>query len=364
MKQLPEKYEDKIIEKKLQDFWLASGVYNWVDNSINHQPSTNNFVIDTPPPTISGSLHMGHIFSYTQTDFIARYKRMRGFNVFYPMGFDDNGLPTERLVEKERKTKAHLHPREKFIEMCNEVVEKYRVEFRDLFRAIALSVDWNQEYHTISDEVMKLSQMSFLDLYNKNQAYRALEPMFWDPVDQTAIAQAEIEEKELDSFENYIWFGLRVKEGENKGKFVKIRKSATHLTSPRKQGEEQGENLPLLAGGEGAEAPEGGIYDVTYCDQSDPEWYKGIEVMTTRPELLPACVAFMYHPEDTRAEILKNCEAITPLFQVIVPTQEDEAVQKDKGTGVVMCCTFGDEQDVRWWKKHKLNLRIVLDKFG
>ncbi len=317
MKQLPEKYEDKIIEKKLQDFWLNSGVYNWVDNSINQQPTTSNFVIDTPPPTISGALHMGHIFSYTQTDFIARYKRMRGFNVFYPMGFDDNGLPTERLVEKERKTKAHLHPREKFIEMCNETVEKYRVEFRDLFRAIALSVDWNQEYHTISDEVMKLSQMSFIDLYNKNQAYRALEPMFWDPVDQTAIAQAEIEEKELDSFENYIWFGLMTESQHQK-----------HLAGEKINWED----------------------------------LEKVEIMTTRPELLPACVALMVHPDDEHK--YKGKKAVTPLFQAIVPIVADDAVQKDKGTGLVMCCTFGDEQDIRWWKKHKLELRIILNKYG
>ncbi len=312
MKKLPKKFDDKSTEKKWQEIWLSNGVYNWDSNS-----KKESYVIDTPPPTISGSLHMGHIFSYTQTDFIARYKRMRGLNVFYPMGFDDNGLPTERLVEKEKKTKAHLHSREDFIKMCNETVEKYRVEFRDLFRSIALSVDWNQEYHTISDEVRKISQMSFLDLYNKKQAYRTLEPMFWDPADQTAIAQAEIEEKELDSFENYIFFGL--------------------ITEEQEKQHQQGKKI----------------------NWDDIE---KVEIMTTRPELLPACVALMVHPDDV--EKYKGKKAVTPLFQAIVPIVADEAVQKDKGTGVVMCCTFGDEQDVRWWKQHKLGLKIVLNKFG
>ena len=205
MKELPQNYDAALVEKKWQDEWESKKIYAW-DETVSRDDS---FVIDTPPPTISGQLHMGHIFSYTQTDFVARYKRMKGFNIFYPMGFDDNGLPTERLVEKEKKKKAYQYPsREDFIKDREEVAEKYRVQFRNLFKSIALSVDWKQEYHTISDEVMKISQMSFIDLYNKGLVERKLEPMFWDPVDQTAIAQAEIEEKELDSFENYIWFGL------------------------------------------------------------------------------------------------------------------------------------------------------------
>jgi len=361
MKELPQNYDAAIVEKKWQDEWEQEKIYAW-DSEVSREDS---FVIDTPPPTISGQLHMGHIFSYTQTDFIARYKRMQGFNIFYPMGFDDNGLPTERLVEKEKKKKAYQYPsREDFIKDCEEVAEKYRLQFRNLFKSIALSVDWKQEYHTISDEVMKISQMSFIDLYNKGLVERKLEPMFWDPIDQTAIAQAEIEEKELDSFENYIWFGLRVKEGEHKGKFVKIRNKNSSLRGAESDvaihttNGQASQTDGLLRSARNDE------WVAEYTTQSDPEWFKGIEVMTTRPEMLPACVAFMYHPEDERAEILKNCEAITPLFHAIVPTIADEAVQKDKGTGVVMCCTFGDEQDVRWWKAHKLELKIILDKFG
>ena len=308
MKELPQNYNSAEVEKKWQKEWLASGVYNWNENIARK----DSYVIDTPPPTVSGSLHMGHIFSYTQADFIARFQRMIGKNVFYPMGFDDNGLPTERLVEKTRKTKALLHSREDFIKMCEEVAEGARKDFRNLFESIALSVDWNQEYHTISDECRKISQMSFLDLYKKNEVYRKLQPMFWDPIDQTAIAQAEVEEKELDSFENYIWFGL-------------IDEKA---------------------------------------DPKNTKWedLEKVEIMTTRPELLAACVALVVHPDN--AAKYKGKKAVTPLFNTIVPIIADEKVDKEKGTGVVMCCTFGDETDIEWWKKHKLETRIIIDKFG
>lgn len=308
MKELPQNYDAKLTEKEWQDIWLKSGVYNWNKN----ESRENSFVIDTPPPTVSGSLHMGHIYSYTQTDFIARFQRMSGRNVFYPMGFDDNGLPTERLVEKTKKTKAHLHSREEFISMCDEVAEGARKDFRNLFESIALSVDWNQEYHTISDDSRRISQMSFLDLHKKNEVYRKLQPMFWDPIDQTAIAQAEIEEKELDSFENYIWFGL-------------IDANA----------------------------------DIKNAKWEDLE---KVEIMTTRPELLAACVALVVHPDN--AVKYKGRQAVTPLFNSIVPIIADDKVDKEKGTGAVMCCTFGDETDITWWKKHNLDTRIIIDKFG
>ncbi len=308
MKELPQNYDAQLVEKKWQQTWLSSGVYNWNENI----SKADSFVIDTPPPTVSGHLHMGHIYSYTQADFIARFQRMTGKNVFYPMGFDDNGLPTERLVEKTKKTKAHLHSREDFIKMCEEVAEGARKDFRSLFESIALSVDWNQEYYTISDESRRISQMSFLDLYKKNEVYRKLQPMFWDPIDQTAIAQAEIEEKELDSFENYIWFGLIDEKADLKtAKWEDLEK---------------------------------------------------VEIMTTRPELLAACVALMVHPDDEHK--YKGKKAVTPIFNAVVPIVADEKVQKDKGTGVVMCCTFGDETDIEWWKKHDLGTRIIIDKFG
>ncbi len=308
MKELPQNYEAIATEKKWQKEWHKSGVYNWNEKVARE----DSYVIDTPPPTVSGSLHMGHIYSYTQADFIARFQRMIGKNVFYPMGFDDNGLPTERLVEKTKKTKAHLHTREDFIKMCNEVAEGARKDFRNLFESIALSVDWNQEYYTISDESRRISQMSFLDLYKKNEVYRKLQPMFWDPIDQTAIAQAEIEEKELDSFENFIWFGLI---DEN-------------------------------------------------ADIKNTKWedLQKVEIMTTRPELLAACVALVIHPDD--AHKYKGKKAVTPLFNFIVPIIADDKVDKEKGTGVVMCCTFGDETDIFWQRKHSLEIRLFIDKHG
>lgn len=308
MKNLPDKYDHKLAEKKWQETWEKKGVYHWDNNSTR----ADSYVIDTPPPTVSGVLHMGHIFSYTQADFIARYQRMKGKSVFYPMGFDDNGLPTERLVEKTIKKRATDMSREEFIIECEKVVKGAEEEFRALFRSVALSVDWRQEYQTISAESRKISQLSFLDLYNKDRAYRKLQPMLWDPVDQTAIAQAEVEDKELASFANYIPFGI-VGENENPEeiKWGKIEK---------------------------------------------------VTVMTTRPELLAACVALMCHPDD--AAKYKGKMAITPLFGVKVPIIADEKVDKEKGTGVVMCCTFGDETDIAWWKKYNLPLRIVLNKYG
>lgn len=159
MKPLPDKYEHGEAESRWQNSWEKADVYRW-DSSL---PREQTYVIDTPPPTVSGTLHMGHVFSYTQADFIARYQRMSGKTVFYPMGFDDNGLPTERLVEKTKKVRATDMTREEFIELCMGVSEEARKEFRDLFTSIALSIDWNEEYHTVSEQSRRISQMSFLD---------------------------------------------------------------------------------------------------------------------------------------------------------------------------------------------------------
>ncbi|NDF13664.1 MAG: hypothetical protein EB060_12730, partial [Proteobacteria bacterium] len=273
---LPAQYDTAVIEKKWQDFWLANNTYAWNPNASREE----SYVIDTPPPTVSGTLHMGHVYSYTQADFIARFQRMNGKNVFYPMGFDDNGLPTERLVEKTLNIKGSAMPRAEFIEKCQGVVKEAEEEFRRLFKSAALSVDWNQEYQTISDEVRRISQASFVDLLKKGEAYRDFRPTYWDWVDQTAIAQAEIENKEMPGVMNEIEFTLE-------------------------------DGSPLV-------------------------------IMTTRPELLGACVAVMYHPEDPNAAKYKGKTATTPLFGVKVPMIADEAVERDKGTGIVMCCTFGD----------------------
>lgn len=298
MKPLPPSYNSKVTEQVWQKRWESMGIYHW-DLSIRREDS---YIIDTPPPTVSGLLHMGHIFSYTQADFIARYQRMSGKNVFYPMGFDDNGLPTERLVEKVKKIRAGDMSREAFIATCEEVVKEAEEEFRRLFKSVALSVDWTQEYQTVSPQSRKLSQLSFLDLYHKGYAYRQLQPMLWDPVDQTAIAQAEVEDHE----------------------------KASHM------------------------------HDIQFSDEQG----KPLVIATTRPELIAACVALLYHPDDGRYASLKGTCAISPLFGVKIPVLADEKVDKEKGTGLVMCCTFGDETDIHWWRTHRLPIRLVLNKYG
>jgi valyl-tRNA synthetase len=298
MKSLPKNYEHKEREKHWQEHWVSAGTYHFRDD----QPRDQTFVIDTPPPTVSGILHMGHIFSYTQADFVARYQRMSGKDVFYPMGFDDNGLPTERLVEKTKNVRGSAMPRAEFVALCREVVKDAEDEFRRLFKSTALSVDWRQEYQTISDQCRQLSQASFVDLYKNNHAYRDFRPTYWDWVDQTAIAQAEIENKELPGTMNEIEFALE-------------------------------DGSPLV-------------------------------IMTTRPELLGACVAVMYHPEDPNAAKYKGKTAITPLFGVKVPMIDDEAVEREKGTGLVMCCTFGDDTDKEWWRKYDFPSRPILGLDG
>ena len=299
MKALPKKYKHSEVEHKWQAYWETQDIFCW-DAS---ESRDNSFVIDTPPPTVSGLLHMGHIFSYTQADFVARYQRMRGKTVFYPMGFDDNGLPTERLVEKVKKVRASDLSREDFITLCEGVAEEARNEFRKLFKSVALSVDWHEEYHTISDESRRISQLSFVDLFEKDKAYRKLQPMLWDPVDRTAIAQAEVEDKELESHFNDIYFGV---------------------------------------------------------EGSDEK----ITIATTRPELIPACVAVFFHPDDERYQHLSGKTAVTALLGVKVPLIADDNVKMDKGTGLVMCCTFGDETDIEWWRTHDLPTRIILNEYG
>jgi len=298
MAEFQKKYKFNDSEKKWQDFWQVQGVYLWDEN----ESRENTYVVDTPPPTVSGQLHIGHVYSYTHTDFVVRYQRMKGKNIFYPMGFDDNGLPTERLVEKKRKVRASNMNREEFIAICQDVVESEEEKFRDLFSNIALSVDWNIEYRTISPTSCKISQLSFLDLMHKGQVYRDSQPMLWDPVDQTALAQADIEDHEQTTFMNDVQFTT-----------------------------EDGE--PIV-------------------------------IATTRPELLPACVSVFYHPDDKRYQKYEGQFAISPLFGVRVPLLADDMVDPEKGTGLVMCCTFGDQTDIIWWRKHNLPTKIIFSKWG
>jgi len=242
MSKLPDKYDAKIVENKWREQWQKQQIYKWR----NDLPKAQTFVIDTPPPTVSGLLHMGHVFSYTQADFVARYNRMQGKDVFYPMGFDDNGLPTERLVEKIIDKKAMVfeaQEREKnhggsgyFVAKCREVVKDAEEEFEALFNEIALSVDWSQKYQTISAESQKISQASFLDLYQKGLVEKRFSPVFWDIADRTALAKADIIDKEIEGEMYFINFTLDDKNQK-------------------------------------------------------------LEIMTTRPELLPACVAVMISTE-------------------------------------------------------------------
>ena len=290
------KYQFKDIETKYNTLWDTTKLYKWKNSG------TNQFIIDTPPPTISGQLHIGHVFSYCHTDFIARYQRMLGKDVFYPIGFDDNGLPTERLVEKTKKIRATAIGRKEFKTICTQVSNEFRIQFKQLFQSIGISYDWNLEYHTISKEIQKISQTSFINLYNKGKLYRKLQPIFWDCIDKTAIARAEVEENELLSFMNTITFST--------------------------------------------------------------EAGKTINIATTRPELMPACVAVFFNPSDVRYQDLLGQNAIVPIFGNKVKILPDDQVKIDKGTGLVMCCTFGDEMDVYWWNKHSLDTKIIISKSG
>ncbi|WP_425361341.1 valine--tRNA ligase [Candidatus Tisiphia endosymbiont of Ceraclea dissimilis] len=298
MTEFPKDYSFSESERKWQKFWQEQKIYLWDKNETRE----NSFVVDTPPPTVSGQLHIGHVYSYTQADFMVRFKRMLGKNIFYPIGFDDNGLPTERLVEKQKQIKATNMAREQFVEICKEVVISEEEKFRSLFNQMALSVDWTLEYQTINPLSRKMSQMSFLDLVNKGEVYRNNQPILWDPVDQTALAQADIEDQEKTSMMNDVIF--QTSKGER------------------------------------------------------------IIIATTRPELLPACVAVFYNPNDDRYKHLQGQFAITPLFDVKVPILADDLAQIDKGTGLVMCCTFGDVTDITWWRVHNLPIKIIIDKKG
>jgi valyl-tRNA synthetase len=298
MKRFPEKYQQDKAEADWRTRWAASSAFRWNSEA----PASADYVIDTPPPTVSGTLHVGHVYSYTQADIIARYFRMSGRNVLYPIGWDDNGLPSERLVEKVKKVRSGGMQRDAFVALCREVIPAYEDQFRELFSRLALSVDWTREYQTISNESRTVSQLSFVDLYRKGLVDRRLEPTLWDPVDRTAIAQAEVDEVERQGVLNHIPFQV------------------------------EGSREAVIA--------------------------------TSRPELLAACSALMIHPQHPRAGELLSRRAMSPLYQVVLPIIADDKVDPEKGTGIVMCCTFGDVTDMQWWRAHNLPLRIVVDRDG
>lgn len=293
---LPKKYKPVEAEDRWQKRWDESGIYKF--DRFSDRPI---YSIDTPPPTVSGKIHIGHVFSYVQAEVVARYWRMKGHNVYYPFGFDDNGLPSERLVEKEKGVKATDVGREKFVEMCLELTKQYEVDFIAFWKSLGLSVDWEEDYSTIDKRSQRISQRSFLDLYKKGRVYRKEAPTLWCPECHTAIAQAEIEDAEHDSV----------------------------------------------------------FYDVAFeLDGRD------LVISTTRPELLPACVGMFAHPDDERYAGVIGKKATVPIFGHEVPIMPDEKADPEKGTGLVMCCTFGDTTDIAWWQEHGLETRIVFDDEG
>ena len=293
---LDKKYNFKEKELKWLNYWDENKIYEFKEDE------KEVYSIDTPPPTVSGKIHIGHIFSFSQAEMIARYKRLCGYNVFYPFGFDDNGLPTERLVEKELGIKAHQVGREEFQKHCYEISTKYEEEFIKLFKRIGVSADWNNIYKTVSPSTTKISQLSFIELVKKGSAYYKESPALWCNECMTSIAQAELETETIDTVFNYINF--KTDDGET------------------------------------------------------------FTIATTRPELIPAIVCVFVNPLDEKNKHLINKKAIIPVLDIEVPILSDEKVSMDKGTGIVMCCTFGDQTDIEWWKKYKLPLKNIFTNNG
>src|SRR5579863_9458982 len=283
---MEKRYDHQLCEAAAQQQWETNKTY-----AMENNPGPL-FSIDTPPPTVSGTLHIGHIFSYTQTDIIARYKRMNGYSVFYPFGFDDNGLPTERYVEKKRNVRGHEMSRSEFIALCTQESHEAAEIFKKLWQKMGLSADWSETYSTISDDSRKISQESFIELFNKDYVYRKQEPALYCTTCRTSVAQAELDDQELASSFN----------------------------------------------------------DILFKDSDGND----LTIATTRPELLPACVAVLYNPADIRYTHLHGKKAIVPLFGQSVPLLPDELVSIEKGSGLVMVCTFGDKTDIIWYKKHNL----------
>ncbi|NBV40723.1 valine--tRNA ligase [bacterium] len=290
-KSMDKRYEHTQCDQQMLELWQKNNTYAYKLNN-PHVIAPKHFSIDTPPPTISGSLHIGHIFSYTQTDIIARYKRMTGHNVFYPYGFDCNGLATERFVEKKHDTNVHKIGRDAFIDLCLKTTTEAQTSFVQLWQNMGLSANLHDTYSTIAPDVQKLSQQSFLDLVKKGKVYKKEEPAMYCTTMQTSVAQAELEDIEKETL----------------------------------------------------------FTDIAFKDESGNE----LVIATTRPELLPSCVALIFNPNDTRYGHLIGKQAIVPIYGHSVPILQDEAVQIEKGTGLVMVCTFGDKTDVEWWKKFKL----------
>ena len=335
MTQVPDKPTVDGLEAKWSRRWEADGVYRF-DRTATRSAV---FSIDTPPPTVSGSLHMGHVFSYTHTDNIARYRRMAGDEVFYPMGWDDNGLPTERRVQNyfgvrcdptlgydedfvpppdggdpsavEARGEIAIS-RRNFIELCHVLTAQDERAFEALWRQLGLSVDWSMTYATIDERCQRVAQRAFLENLARGEAYQIEAPSLWDVTFGTAVAQAELEDRERPGAYHRISFGRDGTSGAGNG-------SAGSDT---------------------------------------------VEIETTRPELLAACVALVAHPDDERYQSLFGTTVTTPLFGVEVPVVAHKMAEPEKGTGIAMICTFGDTADVTWWRELNLPVRAIVDRRG
>ncbi len=313
-----ERYDPARAEGAWRQDWAASNLHA----SRILPERGKNFTVDSPPPTVSGSLHLGHVFSYTHQDILVRQRRMAGFGTFYPMGWDDNGLPTERRVQNIFNVRCDpalpyepglaLEPggerirtvsRRNFIELCGQVTLEDEKVYKALWERLGLSIDWSLEYATIGERCRRAAQESFLDLYAKGHVYSVESPNLWDVSFRTAVAQAEVEDRPTPGFFHTLRF--------------------------------------LVPG------------------RAEP-----LRIATTRPELLGACVAVCVHPADDRVKGLIGQSAVTPLYRVEVPILASDKVDPEKGTGAVMVCTFGDFTDVTWWREFRLPLRPIIDRAG
>jgi len=326
---IPDKPALEGLEARWGAAWEREGTHRFDRAAALAAGAASVFSVDTPPPTASGSLHIGHVFSYTHMDLAARFQRMRGKHLFYPMGWDDNGLPTERRVQNYYGVRCdptlpyvegYVPPleggegasskaadqvpisRRNFIELCEKLTAEDEKQFEALWRDLGLSVDWSLTYRTIGHEAQLAAQRAFLRNLARGEAYQADAPTLWDVTFRTAVAQAELEDKDQPA--------------------------AYHRVSFHR--------------------PDGGTVDIE----------------TTRPELLPACVALVAHPDDERYQGLFGTTVTTPLFGVEVPVLAHHLAQKDKGSGIAMVCTFGDVTDVVWWRELDLPTRAIIGKDG